>query len=141
VPYRGNGPALADLLGGQVQFVFASLPSSIEFIKTGKLRGIAVTSAARSEALPDIPTVGEFVPDYEVSSWYGIGVPRNTPAGVVETLNREVNAALADPKMKARLADLGGLLIGGSPGEFGKLIADETAKWAKVIKFAGIAPQ
>ena len=129
------------MLGGQVQFVFASLPSSIEFIKTGKLRGIAVSGAARSEALPDIPTVAEFVPDYEVSSWYGIGVPRNTPAGVIATLNKEVNAALADPKMKARLADLGGLLIGGSPGEFGKLIADETAKWAKVIKFAGITPQ
>jgi tripartite-type tricarboxylate transporter receptor subunit TctC len=141
VPYRGNGPALADLLGGQVQFVFASLPSSIEFIKTGKLRGIAVSSAARSDALPDIPTVAESVPDYEVSSWYGIGVPRNTPANVIETLNKEVNAALADPKMKVRLADLGGLLIGGSPGDFGKLIADETAKWAKVIKFAGIKPQ
>jgi len=141
VPYRGNGPALADLLGGQVQFVFASLPSSLEFIKTGKLRGIAVTSANRSDALPDIPTVAESVPDYEVSSWYGIGVPRNTPAEVIATLNKEVNVALADPKMKARLADLGGLLIGGSPGDFGKLIADETTKWAKVIKFAGIKPQ
>jgi tripartite-type tricarboxylate transporter receptor subunit TctC len=141
VPYRGNGPALADLLGGQVQFVFASLPSSLEFIKSGKLRGIAVTSANRSDALPDIPTVAESVPDYEVSSWYGIGVPRNTPAEVIATLNKEVNAALADPKMKAKLADLGGLLIGGSPGAFGKLIVDETAKWAKVIKFAGIKPQ
>jgi tripartite-type tricarboxylate transporter receptor subunit TctC len=141
VPYRGNGPALADLLGGQVQFVFASLPSSLEFIKTGKLRGLAVTSANRSDALPDIPTVAESVPDYEVSSWYGIGVPRNTPAEVIATLNKEVNAALADPKMKARLADLGGLLIGGTSGAFGKLIADETAKWAKVIKFAGIKPQ
>lgn len=141
VPYRGNGPALADTLGGQVQFLFASLPSSIEYIKTGKLRGLAVSSAQRSDALPDVPAVAEFVPNYEVSSWYGIGVPAGTPAGVIETLNREVNAALADPKMKARLADLGGILIGGSPADFGKLIADETAKWAKVIKFADIKPQ
>jgi len=141
VPYRGNGPALADLLGGQVQFLFASLPSAIEFIKTGKLRCLAVTSATRTDTLPDIPAVAEFVSGYEVSSWYGIGVPRGTPANVIEMLNREVNAALADPKMKRRLADLGGDLIGGSPAEFGKLIANETEKWAKVIKFAGIAPQ
>jgi tripartite-type tricarboxylate transporter receptor subunit TctC len=138
VPYRGNAPALTDLLGGQVQLLFASLPSSIEYVKTGKLRGLAVTSAMRSEASPDLPTVAEFVPGYEVSSWYGIGSPKNTPAAVVETLNREVNAGLADPKLKAQLADQGGLGMAGSPADFSKLIADETEKWAKVIRSANI---
>jgi tripartite-type tricarboxylate transporter receptor subunit TctC len=138
VPYRGNAPALTDLLGGQVQVLFASLPSSIEYIRTGKLRGLAVTSAMRSEAAPDLPTVAEFVPGYEVSSWYGIGSPRNTPADVVETLNREVNAGLADPKLKAALADQGGIEMAGTPADFGKLIADETEKWAKVIRSANI---
>jgi tripartite-type tricarboxylate transporter receptor subunit TctC len=138
VPYRGNAPALTDLLGGQVQVLFASLPSSIEYIRTGKLRGLAVTSAMRSEASPDLPTVAEFVPGYEVSSWYGIGSPRNTPADVVETLNREVNAGLADPKLKAALADQGGIEMAGTPADFGKLIADETEKWAKVIRSANI---
>ena len=138
VPYRGNAPALTDLLGGRVQVLFASLPSSIEYIRTGKLRGLAVTSAMRSEASPDLPTVAEFVPGYEVSSWYGIGSPRNTPADVVETLNREVNAGLADPKLKAQLSDQGGIEMPGTPADFGKLIADETEKWAKVIRSANI---
>ena len=138
VPYRGNAPALTDLLGGRVQVLFASLPSSIEYIRTGKLRGLAVTSAMRSEASPDLPTVAEFVPGYEVSSWYGIGSPRNTPADVVETLNREVNAGLGDPKLKGQLADQGGMEIAGTPADFGKLIADETEKWAKVIRSANI---
>ena len=138
VPYRGNAPALTDLLGGQVQVLFASLPSSIEYIRTGKLRGLAVTSAMRSEASPDLPTVAEFVPGYEVSSWYGIGSPRNMPADIVETLNREVNAGLADPKLKAQLSDQGGIEMPGTPADFGKLIADETAKWAKVIRSANI---
>jgi len=138
VPYRGNGPAVTDLLGGQVQSLIASLPSSIEYVKAGKVRGLAVTSAKRPETLPDIPAAGEFVPGYEVSSWYGIGVPRNTPAGVIETLNREVNAGLADAKTMARLAQEGGLSIGGTPADFAKLIADETEKWAKVITAANI---
>jgi tripartite-type tricarboxylate transporter receptor subunit TctC len=141
VPYRGLSPALTDLLGGQVQVAFGGLPSSIEHIRTGKLRALAVTTATRSEALPDIPTLGDFVPGYEASMWYGIGAPRNTPAEIVDKLNKEINAALADPKMNARLADLGGVALPGSPAEFGKLIADETEKWAKVIKFAGIKPQ
>ena len=141
VPYRGNAPALADLLGGQVQVLFASLPSSIEYVRTGKVRGLAITSATRSEAAPDLPTVAEFFPGYEVSSWYGIGSPRNTPADVIETLNREVNAGLADAKLKAQLADQGGIVMAGTPAAFGKLIVDETEKWAKVMKFAGIKPQ
>ena len=141
VPYRGNAPALADLLGGQVQVLFASLSSSIEYIRTGKLRGLAITSATRSEAAPDLPTVAEFFPGYEVSSWYGIGSPRNTPADVIETLNREVNAGLVDAKLKAQLADQGGIVMAGTPAAFGKLIVDETEKWAKVMKFAGIEPQ
>jgi tripartite-type tricarboxylate transporter receptor subunit TctC len=138
VPYRGGGPALTDLLSGQVQVMFATMPSSIEYIRAGKLRALAVATATRSEALPDVPTVGEFVPGYEASSWSGLGAPRATPAEIVDKLNKEVNAALDDPKMKARLADLGGVALPGSPADFGKLIADETEKWAKVIKFAGI---
>jgi len=138
VPYRGGGPALTDLLGGQVQVIFASIQTAIQHIRTGKLHALAVTTAARSAALPDIPPVGEFMPGYEASSVYGLGAPRNTPAEVVERLNQEINAGLADAKMNARLADLGGMVLPGSPTEFGKLIADETEKWAKVIKFAGI---
>ena len=134
-------PALTDLLGGQVQVAFGGLPSSIEHIRTGKLRALAVTTATRSEALPNIPTVGEFVPGYEASMWYGIGAPKNTPAEIVAKLNTVVDAALADPKLKARLADVGGTVLAGSSADFGKLIADETEKWAKVIKFAGIKPQ
>jgi tripartite-type tricarboxylate transporter receptor subunit TctC len=138
VPYRGGGPALVDLLAGQVQVGFITTAASIEYIKTGRLRALAVTTATRSETLPNISTVGEFVPGYEASFWYGIGAPRNTPAEIVAKLNTEVNAALADPKLKARLADVGGTVLAGSSADFGKLIADETEKWAKVIKFAGI---
>jgi len=138
VPYRGNGPALADLLGGQVEVLFPSLPSSIEYIKAGKLRGLAVTSAKRSEALPDLPTIGEFVQGYEMSAWFGAAAPKATPHEIVDKINKEINAGLADPKMMARLADVGGIAIGGSPAEFGRLIADETEKWAKVVRAANI---
>jgi tripartite-type tricarboxylate transporter receptor subunit TctC len=138
VSYRGGGPALTDLLAGQVQVSFLTVPTSLEHIRTGKLRALAVTAATRSDALPDIPTVGEFVPGYESTTWYGVGVPKNTPAEVVEKLNKEINAGLADPKIKARFADLGGTPLVGSPADFGKLIADETEKWGKVIKFTGI---
>ena len=138
VPYRGNAPAVTDLLGGQVQVMFDSMPNSIEYIRAGTLRALAVTTATRSEALPDLPTVGDFVPGYEASTWYGIGAPKNTPAEIVEKLNKEINAALADPKMKARLADLGATVLRGSPADFGKLIADETEKWGKVIRAANI---
>ena len=117
--------------------MFGPMPSSIEYIKTGKLRALAVTTATRSEVLPDLPTVGDFVPGYEASTWFGIGAPKNTPAEIVDRLNKEINAGLADPKMKARLADLGGTVLPGSPADFGKLIADETEKWAKVVKFGG----
>jgi tripartite-type tricarboxylate transporter receptor subunit TctC len=138
VPYRGGGPAMNDLLGGQVQVYFASTPASIEYIKAGRLRALALTTATRSEALPDIPTVAEFVPGYEASYWAGIGAPKATPAEIVNKLNKEVNAALDDPKMKARLADLGGTPLPGSPVQFGKLIAEETEKWGKVIRAANI---
>jgi len=138
IPYRGEAPALADVLGGQVQLIFGTAPASIEQIRAGRLRALAVTTATRSDALPDIPSLGEIVSGYEASSWYGIGAPRNTPAEIVDKLNREVNAALADPKMKARLADLGGMMVPGAPSDFGKLVAAETDKWAKVIKFAAI---
>jgi tripartite-type tricarboxylate transporter receptor subunit TctC len=138
VSYRGTAPAVTDLLGGQVQVMFNSPPASIEYIKAGTLRALAVTTAKRSETLPDLPTVGEFVPGYETSQWYGVGVPKNTPADIADKLNKEINAGLADPRLMARLADLGGIALGGSPADFGKFIADETEKWAKVIKFAGI---
>ena len=138
VPYRGNGPALADLLGGQVEVLFPSLPSSIEYIKAGKLRGLAITSANRSEALPDLPTVGEFVPGYEMSAWFGAAAPKGTPAEIIDKINKEINAGLVDPKMKARFTELGGIAIGGSPADFGKLIADETEKWANVVRAANI---
>ena len=138
VPYRGAGPALVDLLAGQVQVGFPSLPSAIEYVRAGKLRALAVTTATRSEALPDIPTVAEFLPGYEGAIWYGLGTPKATPAEIVDKLNQEINAGLADPKIKARLADLGGDVLALSPADFEKLIADETEKWAKVIKFAGI---
>jgi tripartite-type tricarboxylate transporter receptor subunit TctC len=141
VPYRGAAPAVTDLLGGQVQVMFASMPSSIEYIRAGKLRALAVTTAMRSAALPDIATVADFVPGYEASSVYGIGAPRATPAHVVDKLNREVNAILADPKAKMRLGDLGGTALPGSPADFGKLIADETEKWGKVVKFSGAKPE
>jgi tripartite-type tricarboxylate transporter receptor subunit TctC len=140
VPYRGNAPALTDLLGGQVQVMFADMPSSIEYIRTGKLRALAVATAMRAEELPEIPTVDEFVPGYEASTMSGVGVPKNTPADIINRLNKEINAGLADPKMKARLADLGGRAIAGSPDDFGKLMADETEKWGKVIRAANIKP-
>jgi tripartite-type tricarboxylate transporter receptor subunit TctC len=141
VPYRGGAPALTDLLGGQVQVMFASMASSIEYIRDGKLRSLAVTTATRSEALPDIPTVADFVPGYDASDWFGLGAPKNTPAEIIEKLNTEINAALADPKLKARLADLGGTTLVLSPADFGKLIAEETEKWAKVIRAASIKPE
>jgi tripartite-type tricarboxylate transporter receptor subunit TctC len=140
VPYRGGPPALTDLLGGQVQVMFVTTSASIEYIKAGKLRPLAVTTAARSEALRDIPTVGEFVPGYEGSNCFGLGAPRGTPTEIVEKLNREINAGLADPKIKARFADLGGTVLPLSPADFGKLIADETEKWSKVVKFSGAKP-
>jgi tripartite-type tricarboxylate transporter receptor subunit TctC len=138
VPYRGEALALVDLLGGQVQVVFGTLPASIELIRAGKLRALAVTTATRSQALPDILTVGDFVPGYEASSWWGVGTPKNTPANIIEKLNSEINAALADSKMKARLADLGGAVLPGSPADFGKLVSEETEKWGKVVRAANI---
>jgi tripartite-type tricarboxylate transporter receptor subunit TctC len=138
VPYRGGAPALTDLLGGQVQVYFSTISESIEYIRAGRLHALAVATATRSQALPDIPTLGEFVPGYEASGWQGIGAPKNTPIDIIDKLNKDVNACLADPKLKARLADLGSTPLAGSPADFGKFIADETEKWAKVIKFAGI---
>jgi tripartite-type tricarboxylate transporter receptor subunit TctC len=138
VPYRGDAAALIDLLGGQVQVHFAGLASSIDHIKAGTLRVLAVTTATRSETLPEIPAMSETLPGYESSAWFGVGAPRQTPTEIVGTLNREINAALADPTIKARLIGVGGAVLPGSPADFGKLIAEETAKWAKVIKFAGI---
>jgi tripartite-type tricarboxylate transporter receptor subunit TctC len=137
VPYRGGAPAMTDLMGGQIQVVFNPLPESMEHIKAGKLRPLAVTGATRSEALPDVPTVGDFVPGFEASALQGIGAPKDTPTEIVEKLNKEINAGLADSKLKARFADLGATVFVGSPADFGKFIADETEKWAKVIKFAG----
>jgi tripartite-type tricarboxylate transporter receptor subunit TctC len=138
VPYRGGGPAIADLLGGQVDVTFAVVTTAIEYIRAGKLRALAVTSATRQEALPDIPTVADFLPGYEASFWSGIGAPKNTPAEIVDKLNKEINAALADPKVKARLADLGSTVVPGSPADFGKLVVDDKEKWAKVIRAANI---
>jgi tripartite-type tricarboxylate transporter receptor subunit TctC len=137
VPYRGGGPALADLMGGQVQLFFGTTASTIQLIRSGKLRALAVTTAERSQALPDVPTVAEFVPGYEASSWYGIGAPKGTPPEIIERLNKEINAGLADPKIKARLDDMGGTPLLGPAAEFGKLIVDETEKWAKVVKVSG----
>jgi tripartite-type tricarboxylate transporter receptor subunit TctC len=138
VPFAGNSPALTALLGGQIDVSFASLPSSIEFIRSGKLRGLAVTSAMRSEVVQDIPTIGESVPGYEVNAWYGVGAPKGTTAEIVDKLNKEIKAGLGDPKMKARLADLGGTVFALSPSDFGEFIADETEKWAKVIRAINI---
>jgi tripartite-type tricarboxylate transporter receptor subunit TctC len=138
VPYRGTAPSLTDLLGGQVQVTFTSMPSVIEYIRAGRLRALAVTTATRSDVLPDIPTVGEFLPGYEASIWYGVGVPTRTPAEIIGKLNKEINAALTDPTFKARLADAGGSALSGSPADFGRLIADETEKWGKVIRAANI---
>ena len=140
VPYRGAAPALTDLLGGQVQGCVAAISASIEYIKTAKLRALAVTTAARSTVLPDIPTVSEFLPGYEASFWQGLGAPKGAPVEIVDKLNKEVNAALADPMIKAHLADLGGVMLPGTPADFGNLMAEETDKWAKVIRFADIKP-
>jgi len=141
VPYRGQGPALTDLLGGQVQVLFAATPGTTEYITTAKLRALAVTSASRAEMLPELKTVADFVPGYEASQWYGIGVPRNTPVEIVDKLNKEINAAIADPAMKARFAAIGGEPLPGSPAEFGKLISEETEKWGRVVRAAGIKPE
>jgi tripartite-type tricarboxylate transporter receptor subunit TctC len=138
VPYRGAGPSLTNLIGGQVQVTFESMPASMGYIRAGTLCALAVTTTRRSEAVPDIPTVAEFVPGYEASSWYGVGAPKATSAEIVEKLNKEINAGLADPKIKARLADLGGNVLALSPADFGELIADETEKWGKVIRAANI---
>src|SRR5215831_4193228 len=140
VAYRGSAPALTDLLGGHVQVYFAPISASLAYVRDGRLRALAVTTTARVEALPDIPTVNDFVPAYEVSAWYGVGAPKDTPAEIVDRLNTEINAGLADPTLKARLADLGSSAFIVSPADFGKFIADETEKWAKVIKFANIKP-
>jgi tripartite-type tricarboxylate transporter receptor subunit TctC len=141
VPYRGTAPALTDLLGGQVQVLFLSPASSIGYIRAGTLRGLAVTSAARSLALPDLPTVGDFLPGFEASLVYGLGAPKNTPPEIVDKLNKEINTGLADPNVKARLAELDGTVLGGLPADFGKLIAEETEKWRKVIRLANIKPE
>jgi tripartite-type tricarboxylate transporter receptor subunit TctC len=138
VPYRGGAPALTDLLGGQVQVFFVATASSIEYIRAGKLRPLAVTTAMRAEVLPDTPLMSDFLPGFEANLWFGVGAPKNTPSEIVDKLNREINAAFADPKMKARLAEPGWTVLPGSPADFGKLIADETEKWGKVIRAAGI---
>ena len=138
VPYRGQGPALTDLLSGQVQLYFAGIPSSIQYLRASKLRALAVTTATRSEILPDIPTLSDVLPGYEASFWGGFCAPKNTPAEIIDTLNKEINAALVDPKMKARIADLGATVLPGQPADFGKLIAGETEKWANVIRAANI---
>jgi tripartite-type tricarboxylate transporter receptor subunit TctC len=141
VPYRGSAPMLTDLLAGQVQVTFDNMPSSIEHIRAGKLRALAVTTATRSEALPDVPVVADFVPGYEASAWFGLGAPKGTPPEIIELLNKEVNAAVADPNIRARLVDMGGMMINGTPAEFGKIIVEETEKWAKVVKFSGAKPE
>jgi tripartite-type tricarboxylate transporter receptor subunit TctC len=141
VTYRGLALAYTDLMTNRVQVTFDNLPGSIGFIRQGKLRALAVTTTARSPALPDIPALAEFIPGYEASAWYGVSAPRNTPQAVIDKLNNEINTGLADPALQARLVDLGGMIVSGSPADFGKLVRDETAKWAKVIKFAGIKPQ
>jgi tripartite-type tricarboxylate transporter receptor subunit TctC len=137
VPYRGAAPALTDLLGGQMQVLFDAMPSSIGYIRAGKLRPLAVTTATRSDVLPQIPTVAEFLPGFEASTWFGVGAPKGTPVEIVDRLNKEVNAGLADPKIKAQIVDLGGTVLPGTPAAFGALIAEETEKWAKVVKFSG----
>jgi tripartite-type tricarboxylate transporter receptor subunit TctC len=140
VPYRGGAPALTDLIAGQVHVMFDNVPTSAEHVKAGKLRGLAVTSTARSEVLPDLPTVADFLPGYEASAWYGLGVPKNTPDEVIDKVNKGMNAVLADPKSQARFAELGASLLPGSPADFSRLVADETEKWSKVVKFSGAKP-
>jgi tripartite-type tricarboxylate transporter receptor subunit TctC len=141
VPYRGAGPAMTDLLPGRVQLMFDNLPSSIEHIRSGRLRALGVTAAKRSDALPEVPTIGETVPGYEVAVWNGICVPKGTPPEIIGALNRAVNAVLADPRLQARFAELGGAPMPMTPAEFGKLVSDETEKWAKVVKFSGAKPE
>jgi tripartite-type tricarboxylate transporter receptor subunit TctC len=141
VPYRGGPPALSDLIAGRVQATFLPTAGTIEHIRSGTVRALAITTTVRSDTLPDVPTMADFLPGYESSAWFGMGAPRSTPMDIVERLNKEINAALSDPKMKARLADFGGTAIAGSPADFGKLIVDETEKWARVVKFAGIKPE
>ena len=141
VPYRGGGQVMTDLIAGQVQVSFIGLTVAIEHIRSGKLRALAVTTATRSDVLPDVPTVGDFVPGYEASAFWGIGAPRNTPAEIIDKLNKEINAGLSDPELRRRLAEGGGTVLAGSPADFGKFIDDETEKWAKVIKFADIKPE
>jgi tripartite-type tricarboxylate transporter receptor subunit TctC len=141
VPYRGTPLAMTDLFGGRVQVIFDNMPGSIGYIRAGKLRPLAVTTMQRSQLLPDLPSLSDYVPGYEASAWYGVGAPRNTPAEIVTRLNREINAALADPAQQARLVDLGGTMLPGSPADLGKLMAAETEKWGKVVKFAGIKPE
>jgi tripartite-type tricarboxylate transporter receptor subunit TctC len=140
VPYRGGAPALTDMISGQVQVMFDNVPTSIEFIRAGKLRPLAVTTVQRSEVLPDLPTVADFVPGYEASAWYGVGAPKGTPAEIIDKLNSEINAILANPKTKSRFAELGASLIGGSPADFGRLVVEETDKWSKVVRFSGAKP-
>jgi tripartite-type tricarboxylate transporter receptor subunit TctC len=140
VPYRGGAPALTDLMGGQVQVMFDNIPTSAEHVKAGKLRGLAVTSAARSEVLPDLPTVADFLPGYEASAWYGLGAPKGTPVEIIDKVNRAMNDILADPKSQARFKELGASLLPGSPADFGKLLVEETEKWGKVVKFAEVKP-
>jgi len=138
VPYRGSAPALTDMISGQVHVMFDNMPSSLPHIQAGKLRALGVTTTTRSEALPDVPTVGDTVAGYEASAFFGMGVPKGTPPEIIDRLNKEINAGLADPKIKAKLAELGGMLIAGSPADFGKIVAEETDKWAKVIKTGGV---
>ena len=140
VPYRGGAPALTDLIAGQVHVMFDNIPTSAEHIKAGRLRGLAVTSASRSQVLPDLPTVSDFLPGYEASAWYGLGVPKNTPDEVIDKINKGMNAVLADPKSQARFAELGASLLPGSPADFSRLVADETEKWGKVVRFSGAKP-
>jgi tripartite-type tricarboxylate transporter receptor subunit TctC len=137
VPYRGGAPALTDMLGGQVQVMFDNLPTSLEHVRAGRLRPLGITSARRSELLPDVPTVADFVPGYESSAWYGVGAPKGTPVEIIDRLNSEINAILAEPRMKTRVAEMGATLIAGSPADFGRLVADETEKWGKVVRFSG----
>ncbi len=141
VPYRGGGPALIDMISGQVDVIFVPTAASIEYVRAGRLRALGVTSATRLEALPDLPPVADFVPGYEASSWYGIGAPRNTPAEIIDRLNKEINVGLAEPKIKARFADIGGTALPGSPADFAKVIAEDTEKWGKVIRAANIKPE
>jgi tripartite-type tricarboxylate transporter receptor subunit TctC len=141
VPYRGSAPMLTDLLGGQVQFTFDGISSSIEHIRSGRLRALGVSTATRLDALPDVPSIGDFVPGYEAIGWQGLGAPRNTPAEIIDALNHEIAAGLADPKLKARIAELGNVAFALSPAEFGKLLAEDTEKWGRVVRFAGLKPE